>query len=228
MMRGWSQTARQPAATRSKWVRLPPASLIRPGQRRTLPRPQTRRSVACVPFMGSDRRSCQVRLAQWLEHRLWKLAVAGSTPVPRPQVPQTLAPSGPREAGQCVIGHRRASDRQRRGIRTVCPSGDSRRNRRKPGTRFAAGSTAECHAVRGYRFDWPKGKRQWMSGDLRRGLPRRRQARGKLLCRPRLRRCSNDTPHSERVIATGSAAQRLCLTRPKRDEDRRSRRPEGR
>jgi regulator of protease activity HflC (stomatin/prohibitin superfamily) len=38
--------------------------------------------------------------------------------------------------------------------------GDSRRNRRKPGTRFAAGSTAECHAVRGYRFDRPKGKRQ--------------------------------------------------------------------
>jgi hypothetical protein len=25
--RRWSQTARQPAATRSKWVRLPPASL---------------------------------------------------------------------------------------------------------------------------------------------------------------------------------------------------------
>ncbi len=34
-------------------------AMIRPGQRRTLPRPPTRRSVVCVPLMGSDRRSCQ-------------------------------------------------------------------------------------------------------------------------------------------------------------------------
>ena len=62
------------------WVRPPPASLIRPGQRRT--RPVSRQSVACVPCMGSDQVVVSTRLAQWKERQPIKLAVTGSTPVP--------------------------------------------------------------------------------------------------------------------------------------------------
>ncbi len=56
-LRRWSQTARQPAATRSKWVRLPPASL---GSKvPTSSGPAAHRftftgSDRCVPNMDSD------------------------------------------------------------------------------------------------------------------------------------------------------------------------------
>ena len=75
--------------------------------------PSSRRLVACVPYMGSDRRSCQLWLAQWIEHQTFNLAVVGSTPTPTSRL-ITCHQRGPREAGQRVIGHRRLSDRRRR------------------------------------------------------------------------------------------------------------------
>ena len=87
------------------------------------------------------------------------------------------------------------NDRRRRGIRAVrpraTPGGIGARSARH--RRWQHGRVP-CSAWIPLRRAF--GKRQRMSGDLRRGLPRRRQARGKLPCRPELRRCSNDTPHS--------------------------------
>ena len=125
-----------------------------------------------------------------VEHQTDNLAVTGSTPVPTPQAKHLLR-CGPREAGQRVIGHRRVSDRRRRGFRAE-PGGIVA----LPGTRLPCGSMAECHVVRGYRFHRPEGTRQWMLGDSRWALARRRRAGRKLLCRRRLCGSSNSTPHA--------------------------------
>ena len=145
--------------------------MIRPGQRRTPPCPLTRRSATCVPFMGSDRWSCQVRLAQWLEHQTDNLAVTGSTPVPTPQA-ENLPPSGPREAGQRVIGHRRPATGGAEDSGHSVPWGGSRRNRRLGEHAAAGGSTAECHVVRGYRFHRPSASGNGCLATRPRALPR--------------------------------------------------------
>ncbi len=80
----WSQTGRRPAATRWKWVRLPPAFLpgkrpVPPGPRRA--RPVARRLVGRVPCRESKPGRGRVVVAQRKEHQVFNLAVTGSNPV---------------------------------------------------------------------------------------------------------------------------------------------------
>ena len=89
-----------------------------------------------------------------VEHQTITLAVAGSTSVPTPQA-ENLLPSGPREAGQRVIGHRRpaigGAEDSGHSVHGAGPGGiDVQGSMRLP-----RGSTAECHVVRGYRFHRP-------------------------------------------------------------------------
>ena len=84
---------------------------------------------------------------------------------------------GPREAGQRVIGRRRSGS----GV-----SSD---------THLARGSTAECHAVRGYRFRRPRPARRSMLAPVQGGMPPTQSAERNP---PRSRRSeenSNSTPH---------------------------------
>ncbi len=206
--------ARRPAATRFKWVRFPPASLIRPGQRRTPPCPPARRLATCVPFMGSDRRSCQpcVTVSSVVEHQTVNLAVAGSTPVPRPQAENLLqAARGRRANVRSATGERAAGGVEESG---PSPSSGSRRNRRKLGTpsRVAARATAmQCVDTAS------TGLRQAATdvGRLASGLAPAATSPMEVAVPPKATLMLKRHSAFVRVIAASSAAQRLCLTRRK-------------
>ncbi len=179
--------------------------MIRPGQRRTPPCPLTRRLATCVPFMGSDRRSCQVRLAQWLEHQTVNLAVTGSTPVPTPQA-ENLPPSGPREAGQRVIGHQRPATGGAEDSGQSVPWGGFRRNRR-----LARHAAAEWQHGRVPCSAWiplplASGKRQRMPGDSPQGFAPAATSQAETAVPPQAMWMLKRHSALGRVIAAGSAA----------------------
>jgi hypothetical protein len=132
--RRWSQTARQSAAgtarrvVRSKWVRLPPASLsgnymqglTSLGQRHAA----SRACGGCRVFRTWTLTKAMVRstsrLAQWVEHQTDNLAVTGSTPVPQPGESLRRARLRPQQAqgwqtGRSVHRTRRHSLRRENG-----------------------------------------------------------------------------------------------------------------
>lgn len=106
-----------------------------------------------------------------VEHQTVTLAVAGSTPVPDRRL-QTCSECGPRVADACGVGPGAAPCR-------------------------AVGSTAGCHAVRGFRLDrLPASASGRPATHDQANVPDRAEPR-RSWSEPAACRCSNDTPRSD-------------------------------
>lgn len=141
-------------------------AMIRPGHRRTASCPLRRRLAACVPKMGSDRGRVN-RFAQRIEHQTANLGTRVRLPYQH-QGAENATMTGPREAGERAVGPRRMSCRscRRRGPWSMRPGLAAT----AAGSIGRRASTHRGHAVRGYRFHRPSGKRRQKEGDSRQGL----------------------------------------------------------
>ncbi len=110
-------------------------SKMRQGQRRESPRPPVRRSAVRVPYMGSDRKPCQPLVSSVDRAPDQESGCDGFDSRTNSASRKTARyKESPREAGQCVIGHRIAG---MSAFSSTCG---------------VDGSMSECHVVHGYRF----------------------------------------------------------------------------
>lgn len=155
-------------------------SKMRQGQRRESPRPSVRRSAVRVPYMGSDRKPCQPLVSSVGRAPDQESGCDGFDSRTNSASRKTARyKESPREAGQCVIGHRTAS---MSAFSSTCG---------------VDGSMSECHVVHGYRFCqssayWRQMRRRVA---MKACLSRNKRHKHRRICRG-LCRISNGTPHS--------------------------------
>ena len=169
------------------------------------------------------------RLAQWVEHQTVNLAVTGSTPVPTPQA-ENLLPTRPEGGGPMCDRPPAAERPAARGFRADCSWGSARRNRRPRRSRLSAWQHGRVPCSAWIPLSPAFGKRQRMSGNSRRGLPRRRRAGRNLPCRRKAMWMLKRHSALVRVIAAGSAAQRRLpgtTSKTKQERPTTGRRKEG-
>ncbi len=167
------------------------------------------------------------RLAQWIEHQTVNLAVAGSTPVPTPQADQRPATNAGRRcpAGQRVIGHRRPASDGDEDSGPTAHWGSSRRNRRPRKHTVVRWQHGRVPCSAWIPLSPASGKRQRMPGDSPQGFGPSATSPAETAASPQAMRMLKRHSALVRVIAAGSAAQRLYET--KQERPMKGRRKEG-